>query len=73
MALAGARSVNEHVNISNISLRTERGWLVVAVRIGDTEHDVILEPWPYDEATEGSICHSVTGLGMKAIAAGLKT
>jgi len=67
----GVIHMSEPIAVENISLRTEHNRIVVAITANGAEHDIITEPWPFPE-TEGQIYHSVTGIGMKAIQAGLK-
>lgn len=63
--------MSETVTIENLTLRTEDGWIIASVRVNGIEHDLIKEVWPVDES-EGTVYHSMTGIGMKASIAGLK-
>ncbi|MFE5658361.1 hypothetical protein ACFQ9H_19490 [Streptomyces sp. NPDC056517] len=55
--------------VQGVDLRTVGQSLVVAVKRGGVWHDVIVEPWTIRE-DDGSIGHSVTAGGIRAILGG---
>lgn len=54
------------VRIGGVDLRTERDSLVVAVQYDGVWRDVIREPWVIRD-DDGSIAHSVTAGGIRAV------
>lgn len=57
------------VRVEGVDLRTEGNVIVVAVMRGGTWQDVISEPWVIRD-DDGSIGHSVTAGGIRAMLGG---